>query len=157
MVPYEPIRWRTSDPCDVKILLAFGNQLPAPSRTESLNQTIKDIGMKQRLNSIRDNAITVREGLSGDHADNRRLALQLDRIIRGTNYVQWMHRIAIVFFVLFAAFFVTMVYPSTTHMLTILGFAVGGYVVCLLGILFQMKLYERTIAKAKSLPQQQTA
>ena len=112
---------------------------------------MKDLGMKERLNTIRKNAIAAKEGLSEGLAGHEGYIFKLDRIIRGTRFVIWLHRLAASFFVLFAVFFVAMLYPSVKSMLIMLGIAVCGYGVSLGSIFVQMKLYERTIFKVESL------
>ncbi len=106
--------------------------------------------MKERLSTIRENAIAVRECLSDGLADHQDYIFKLERIIRGTRFVKWLHRLAAIFFILFAVFFVSLLYPSVQSMLIMLGIAVCGYGVSLLSILVQMKLYERTIFKIES-------
>ncbi len=106
--------------------------------------------MKERLNTIRENAMAVRECLSDGLVDHQDYIYKLDRIIRGTIFVKWLHRIAVVFFVLFAVFFAALLYPSVKSMLIMLGIAVCGYGISLASIFVQMKLYERTIFKIES-------
>jgi hypothetical protein len=103
--------------------------------------------MNKKLISIREKAIKVREKLSYEKADDQRHIGKLDKIIRGTVLVKWMHLFAAVFFLIFAAFFTYLVYPDAKFMILMLSFAAGGYAVSLLGVIIQMKLYERTINK----------
>jgi len=106
--------------------------------------------MKQRLDTIRENAIAVRECLNEGLSDHQGYIFKLDRIIRGTKFVKWLHRLASIFFSLFAVFFVSLLYPSVKAMLIMLGIAVCGYGITLLSIFIQMKLYDRTIFKVES-------
>lgn len=106
--------------------------------------------MRKRLNSIKENAINEREKLSYYQTDNQRHIGKLDKIIRGTVLVKWLHLFAGIFFLIFAIFFTSMVYPDTKFMIVMLGFALGGYGVSLLGVIIQMRLYERAISKVQS-------
>jgi hypothetical protein len=101
--------------------------------------------MNKKLNSIRKKAIQVKENLTFGKTDDQSRIVKLNRIIRGTVLVKWMHFFAAVFYLIFAAFFTHMVYPEVKMMLILLGFAAGGYTVTLLVIVIQIKLYERTI------------
>ena len=101
--------------------------------------------MNKKLNSIREKAIQARENLSFEKADDQSHIVKLNKIIRGTVLVKWMHFFAGVFYLIFAVFFTHMVYPEVKMMIILLGFAVGGYAVTLLGVVIQIKLYERTI------------
>lgn len=112
--------------------------------------------MNRKLSEIKKKAIQARENLTYGKIDDQRYIGKLDKIIRGAVLVKWMHRIACIFFITFAAFFMYMVYPQAKAMMLMLGFATGGYGVSLLGIIIQMKLYERTIGKVQSALQIQT-
>lgn len=101
--------------------------------------------MNKKLNSIRERAIQARENLSSEKADDLGHIVKLNKIIRGTVLVKWMHFFAVVFYLIFAGFFTHMVYPEVKMMIILLGFAAGGYAVTLLGVVIQIKLYERTI------------
>jgi hypothetical protein len=107
--------------------------------------------MNKKLISIREKAIKIREKLSYEKTDDQRHIGKLDKIIRGTVLVKWMHLFAVVFFLIFAAFFTYLVYPDAKFMILMLSFAVGGYAVSLLGVIIQIKLYERTINKIQLL------
>ncbi len=108
---------------------------------------IGNLKMNKKLKGIREQAIKVREKLSYNKADEQRYIGQLDKIIRGTVLVKWMHLIAGIFFVVFTAIFTCLVYPKAQIMMIMLGFGVVGYGVTLLGVIIQIKLYERTIGK----------
>lgn len=106
--------------------------------------------MNKKLGTIREQAIKVREKLSYDHENEQRYIGQLDKITRGTALVKWMHIIAGIFFAAFTAIFTYLVYPEYQIIMIILAFGVMGYGVTLLGIIIQIKLYERTIGKAQT-------
>ncbi len=106
--------------------------------------------MNQKLKSIRGKAIKAREKLSYANAGDQRAIVKLDKIIRGTVLVKWMHLIAVIFFIVFTVFFIFLMYPDIKMMLLILGFAAGGYFISWIGVVIQMKLYTQTIDKAQS-------
>jgi len=107
--------------------------------------------VNKKLGAIREQAIKVREKLSYNKAEEQRYIGQLDRIIRGTVLVKWMHILAGIFFAAFTATFTCLVYPEAQIMMVMLAFGVGGYGVTLLGVIIQIKLYERTIGKVQSV------
>lgn len=106
--------------------------------------------MVKKLNAIRAKAIEARERLTSADVGDQSLIVKLDRIILGTVLVKWMHRFAAVFFIVFAAVFISLVYPDPKFMTLMAGFAAGGYAICLLGVVVQMKLYNRTIGKVRA-------
>ena len=107
--------------------------------------------MNKKLGAIREQAIKVREELSYNNSDEQRYIGQLDKIIRGTVLVKWMHLIAGIFFAVFTSVFTCLVYPEAEIMMIMLAFGVVGYGVTLLGVMIQIKLYERTIGRVQSV------
>lgn len=106
--------------------------------------------MNKKLDKIRARAIEAREKLSYANADDQGTIAKLDKIIRGAVLVKWMHLFAAISFIVFAAVFTYLVYPDAKFMILMLGFAAGGYAISWIGIVIQMKLYNRTIGKVRS-------
>lgn len=106
--------------------------------------------MNKKLDKIRAKAIETREKLSFANVDDRKMIAKLDKIIRGAVLVKWMHLFSAVTFIVFAAVFMYLVYPDTKFMLLMAGFAAGGYAISWIGIVVQIKLYNRTIGKIRS-------
>ena len=107
--------------------------------------------MNKKLDKIRTTAIGLREMLSYANTCDQPAIAKLDKIIRGAVLVKWMHLFAVVSFIIFAAVFAYLVYPEFQFMLLMLGIAAGGYAISLLGIAVQIKLYNRTIGKVRSV------
>jgi hypothetical protein len=107
--------------------------------------------MNQKLDKIRTTAIGLREKLSYANAGDQPAIAKLDKIIRGAVLVKWMHLFAVVSFIAFAAVFIFLMYPDVQSMLLMLGIAACGYTISFLGIVVQMKLYNRTIGKVRSV------
>ena len=105
--------------------------------------------MNQNLETIRIRAIAAREKLSYANGDDQRIIARLDKIIRGAVLVKWMHLFAALFFCIFALFFLYLMYPDAEAMMLIAGFAAGGYAVCWIGVLVQIKIYSHAIAKVQ--------
>jgi hypothetical protein len=106
--------------------------------------------MKQKLARIREAAIEAREKLSYSNTADPNMIAKLDKIIRGAVLVKWMHHIAACFFIVFAAVFISLVYPDAKSMMLIAGFAMAGYAISRFGVAIQLKLYDRTIGKVRS-------
>ena len=106
--------------------------------------------MNKRLDAIRARAIEIREKLSYANSNEQKNIAMLEKIIRGAVLVKWMHLLAGIFFLCFAALFMYLMYPDAKAMVLMLGFAAGGYIVSQLGIMIQIKLYDRSIYKAQS-------
>lgn len=103
--------------------------------------------MNKKLKDLKEKAIRIREGLTYDKKNERCHIGKLDKIIRGTVLVKWMHLFSAIFFFIFATFFTIMMYPEVRMIILMLGFAAVGYAISLLGVIIQMKLYERTVNK----------
>jgi hypothetical protein len=106
--------------------------------------------MSNKFDSIRAKAIEAREKLSYANAGDQRTIAKLDKIIRGAMLVKWMHLLAVIFFIVFALFFMYLMYPDAKAMLLMLSFAAGGYAISWVGIVIQIKLYNHTIGKVQS-------
>ena len=106
--------------------------------------------MNKRLDAIRTRAIEIREKLSYSNPDEQKNIAMIEKIIRGAVLVKWMHLLAGIFFFFFAVIFTYLMYPDAKAMVLMLGFAAGGYIVSRLGIMIQIKLYDRSIYKAQS-------
>lgn len=113
--------------------------------------------MNKRLNGIRVKAIEIREKLSYANPDEQKKIAKLDKIIRGTVLVKWMHLFACIAFIVIAAVFMYLVYPDAKAMALILSFALGGYLICLFGVLIQMKMFDHAIGKVRSALETQRA
>lgn len=103
--------------------------------------------MNKKLQATRTRAIKIRETLSYKRTEDQKKIAKLDRIIRGTVYVKWMHLFAAVFFIAFALVLMFLTYPDVKAMIFILGITACGYTVSWLSVLIQIKMYDHTIDK----------
>lgn len=104
----------------------------------------------KKLVEVKEKATLVRERLVGTAGTDQKQLARLDRTIRGAAIVQWLNLFAVIFFILFSAVFSYLQYPYLKGIGLILGCSVAGYAICYVGILIQIKLYERTIANAEA-------
>lgn len=89
----------------------------------------------------------MREELTAQDIDQHVAITKLDKIIRGTVLVEWLHRLAVAFFILFTAIFLYLLYPDAKAMVVTSAIAACGYVVSLIGVFIQLKLYHYTVGK----------
>lgn len=107
--------------------------------------------MNRKLDRIRANAIGIREQLSCANPDDQRKIAKLDKIIRGAVLIKWMHLLAVIFFIVFAAVFICLMYPDAKDMLLVSSFAAAGYAISWMGIVIQIKIYSHAIGKVQSI------
>jgi hypothetical protein len=103
--------------------------------------------MNKKLQATRTRAIKIRETLSYETTEDQKKIAKLDKIIRGTVMVKWMHLIAAVFFIAFALVFMFLMYPDVKAMMIMAGMAACGYAVSWLGVFIQIKMYDHTIGR----------
>lgn len=107
--------------------------------------------MNKKLDQIRASAIEIREQLSYAKPDDQKKIAKLDKIIRGAVIVKWMHLLAVVFFIVYTAVFIYLMYPDAKAMFLTSSFAAAGYAISWIGIVIQIKIYNHTIGKVQSI------
>ena len=93
--------------------------------------------------------MAIREKLSYANTEHHKAITSMDKIIRGAVLMKWMYLLATIFFIIFGAYFLFMVYPEIQFMLVILGFLIGGYAITFFGSMVQIKIFNRTIEKVR--------
>lgn len=107
--------------------------------------------IENKLENVRKAAISVRERMISTNDGDKRTFAKIDKIIRGAVYVKYMHRLAMIFFIVWAIVFLYLMYPDATGMIIpAVGCAIA-YAVCFTGILIQIQIYRRTIKKAQAI------
>lgn len=104
--------------------------------------------VEYKMVNIRQAAIDVREELIRTNGGNKRILSKIEKIIRVAVYLKWMHRLAMLFFMVWAAAFLYLMYPDAKGMIFISIICALGYVVSLTFISIQIKRYRNTIKKA---------
>ena len=65
--------------------------------------------------------MAIREKLSYANTEHHKAITSMDKIIRGAVLMKWMYLLATIFYIIFGAYFLFMVYPEIQFMLVILG------------------------------------